>query len=215
MIFEAENHTYRLPDSPIEFISVTQYISKFKKPFEKYPIASAVAKKQGTTQEKILKKWDMLGDISKNYGNVVHEAVEYWLKYGEEIKTPFAQQVVEHWIEFDDEPHHSEVVVYDEILGICGTIDLIKPVGKKKVILRDIKTNPHKLEEKGRGYFLPPIDDLRDSKLNEYRLQLSIYKYIVEKKGIEVVGLEILPYDRGFSKIEVEPLDVNKLLHHE
>ena len=79
---------------------------------------------------------------------------------------------------------YSEVIVYSEELKIAGTVDLLvfDKISKKYKILdwktsKAIKTDSYKMKTGNR----PETADLLDCKFNHYALQLSLYRYLLEK----------------------------------
>jgi len=95
---------------------------------------------------------------------------------------------------------HPEVKVFDEELGVAGTIDLLieKPDGT--YMIYDFKT-----KEDGKFDSFYTIDKyenfqgiasgLARTKANEYALQLSTYKLILERKGFKVTDMAIIPFE--------------------
>ena len=78
----------------------------------------------------------------------------------------------------------SEVILYSEELKIAGTVDLLlfDKTSKKYNILgwktsKVIKTDSYKMKTGNR----PEPADLLDCKFNHYALQLSLYRYLLEK----------------------------------
>ena len=55
VVFYEDTHSYYLGDKKLT--SVTQYISKFKAPFDKDRISLAYSKKHNLTQEEVLNAW--------------------------------------------------------------------------------------------------------------------------------------------------------------
>ena len=76
------------------------------------------------------------------------------------------------------------MIVYSKEWKIAGTIDLLifDKVSNKYSILdwktsKQIKTDSYKLKTGNK----PETNDLLDSKFNHYALQLSLYRYLLEK----------------------------------
>ena len=81
-------------------------------------------------------------------------------------------------------PVANEFVVYDQPNGICGTIDMIGYNMKtNSYAIIDWKTSKsfdtHSFT--GDEYLKAPFDDLEVCNTTEYSLQLSLYKYMLEK----------------------------------
>jgi len=191
------------------YTSVTQYINKFKKPFDKDYLSVMCAARDDREVEDVLKEWEMKADISKNFGNAIHESIELFIKYKQKPKHLFLKQVVDEFEELTKGLDlHAEKVIHDDELELAGTIDLIVKVGEKKVKLIDYKTNGE-FTLKGKEKLLPPYDYLRANHLDTYSLQLNIYKHLLERKGYEVVGMELWHYDNKFNIIKAKELNIN------
>jgi ATP-dependent exoDNAse (exonuclease V) beta subunit len=84
-----------------------------------------------------------------------------------------------------------EYIVYDTDLQLAGQIDLLVEHPKTKVVdLIDYKTNA---EIKKTGYnnatMKPPLSALPDCSYYKYMLQLSMYAYMLEKRGYTIGDL--------------------------
>lgn len=211
MNFSNSQHEYRKNGDV--YTSVNAFLSRFEVPFAKGLIAEKSAAKQGREAEDLIAQWDLNAEISRNYGTAVHQAIEYWIRFGEITKIPQLKEVVERFAnKYDREKLRAEVIVENDEYKIAGTIDQIEVIGKKRVNIIDVKTNAE-LEEKPRGYFLSPIDDIPHTKINKYRLQLSMYKYLLEQKGFIVEGIKLMHWNgKDFVSHALEPIDIIKLL---
>jgi hypothetical protein len=110
-----------------------------------------------------------------------------------------------------------EYLVYfsckDQILNIAGQVDLLIKDGNDIYIL-DYKTNAKGLEEK--AYFnkktkqtkkmFYPVNNLEDTKMNHYNLQLSIYAFMLRKINPEfnIKLLKLIHIDREGKETEYE-----------
>jgi len=214
MILDEELHEYR-KDNDI-YLSVTQLIEKLKKPFPKSLIAEKIAIRDGIEPEEVTGEWDLNSSISANYGTSIHQGIEMWIKYGKISKLPHVKLAVEKFAEHNDrEKLKTEVIVFNDDLKLAGTIDLIEVIEKGRANLKDIKTN-YELDKKGNGNFLEPIEDIPCTKINNYRIQLSIYKRLLELKGKSIDKLIIEHWNgESFNPIELEPIEdksIDKIL---
>jgi hypothetical protein len=213
MTFEEIEHRYE--KNGIEYTSVGNFLDKFRPPFEKELIAGMVAKKTGKEPNEVISMWDLNSQISTNYGTSLHKGIEYWIKFGEISKLPHIKETTEKFAEkFKDKKLKSEIVAFDDEHRIAGTIDVLEMLGNKKVNIIDIKTN-YEINKKKQGYFLSPIADIPNTKVNGYRLQLSLYKYLVEKHGFIVEEIQLEHWDgKEYNTIKLEPINVENLLLH-
>ncbi|MBO7696376.1 MAG: PD-(D/E)XK nuclease family protein [Methanobrevibacter sp.] len=91
-------------------------------------------------------------------------------------------------------PIAQEFIVYDQPNGICGTIDAIMYNTKKEVFsIIDWKTS--KKFDTGNqwsNYMKEPFGHIIDCNTSHYSLQLSLYKYILEKYTSIKIGELVL-----------------------
>ena len=112
--------------------------------------------------------------------------IKFWGK-GNDVKERF-DKLVELFDKFYTEsygkliPVRAEVVVGDKDIGICGMVDQLFFNEKSgKLEIWDWKTNK-KIDKKNKWQqFKEPIDHLDVCEFNTYSLQLSLYKYIIER----------------------------------
>ena len=111
----------------------------------------------------------------------------------------------------------AEVRVSDEELGVAGTIDLLAVAPDGTIEIFDFKTKEvtsvggdeystfdnFNTIDTAQPNFLLFMSDISNTKRNQYALQLSAYKLILERYGLEVSKLHIVPligeivYDMG------------------
>lgn len=212
MEFFSDSHEYRRNGKVYQ--SVSQFLEKFKKPFPKGMLAERVAQKNGREAQDMINQWDLNAQISCDYGNSIHKGIEYWIRYGEMSKLAHIKIATEKFAKKHDRTKlKPEIIVFNDELMLAGTLDQLELLGGKKVKILDIKTNAE-LTDDGNGYFLPPLDKLPHSKINGYRLQLSMYKYLLELKGFKVEGMELEHWDgKDFKTIVLEPINVEVLFN--
>ena len=185
---DRDNHIYKLKSNPnIEFISVTTFISQFFEKFEAEKIAQRLVtyspKYMDMTVSSILKMW---GD-SAIHGTKVHEEIENCLLNKIEATELKAMQGLSWLNKFklqSDFLLYPEVMIYSEELKLSGTIDLLLfNKDTQEYIIMDWKTSKSistKAFNKKTG-ILPQSMNIEDSKFNQYALQLSMYRYLIEK----------------------------------
>lgn len=177
---------------------------------EKYPFpefdptypAKALAKRTGVKAEDIRDMWEWNGDVASRYGVLIHEALEHYWLYNEQMAeldvarkrecnasnwmpTDLGEIVEKFLARFGD---HEKVtpevrVKYKQYTGI---IDLLEERGDEFYI-HDYKVTK---ELKEMGY--PCLDD----KKLKYTLQQNCYRYIIEKvTGRKVVAMLLHQWD--------------------
>jgi ATP-dependent exoDNAse (exonuclease V) beta subunit len=169
---EEEAHKYILTGhEDIEFTSVTTCISEFFDKFDKeavaYKLVTTIPKYKGRSAEDRIKEWDIK------------------LKKDPEIDRAIAGvNWLNKYLQKSDYDIFSEVIVYCKELKIAGTVDLLvfDNESQKYSILdwktsKAIKTDSYKMKTGNK----PETNDLLDCKFNHYTLQLSLYRYLLEK----------------------------------
>jgi len=217
---DEDSHTYTVKDSNTQFDSVTEFIGRFFQPFNEIEIAKKLIKLdkyRGQTENDILNDWE----ARRKRGTLVHKEIEEFILQRDQIDLnehkeyinkldPKTQQAIMFLTKcniYKNNLIFPEVKVYAEKLQLAGTIDLMiynKP--KNKISLVDWKTN---LEIKKKGYkngISPPTEHIEDCSFNKYELQLSMYRYILEKfYNVEIDGLYILHLkNQGFKYLKCE-----------
>jgi len=181
--FDPESHTYFNGDQ--ELLSVTRYISKFKKEFQKEEIAQKYAIKNGFKVEDVLLSWDKESNRSKIHGTACHNMMENYINT-KEIKqegiSTKEKSVAKFINDFFEKkrliPIEAECIVYNDFLA--SQIDCIayNPKNNEYYIL-DWKTNKKiELSSPFMSYMKYPYNDLPDLNYYHYSLQLSIYKQL-------------------------------------
>ena len=185
---EESTHTYILTDhEDIAFTSVTTCISEFFDKFDKeavaYKLVTTIPKYKGRSVEDLIEEWEE----SANYGTAVHKEIEDYIKLK---KTPDIDRAIagvnwlNKYLQKSDYEVFAEVIVYCKELKIAGTVDILvfDKVSQKYSILdwktsKEIKTDSYKMKTGNK----PETNDLLDCKFNHYALQLSLYRYLLEK----------------------------------
>ena len=185
---EEATHKYILiGHEDIAFTSVTTCISEFFDKFDKeavaYKLVTTIPKYKGRSAEDLIKEWE----ATANYGTAVHKEIEDYIKLK---KTPKIDRAIAgvNWLtkylKKSDYEVFSEVIVYCKELKISGTVDLVvfDKLSQKYSILdwktsKEIKTGSYQMKTGNK----PETKDLLDCKFNHYALQLSLYRYLLEK----------------------------------
>lgn len=184
-------------------ISVTRLIEEYSNPFDQQVIAEKVAIRDNKSVSEVLEEWEYKNKFACEKGHFAHEFVQnLWsgiiyqenIKSGlEDIKTPLnkiKQQAINFYNNFKDKFTHiqDEQLVGSEEYNICSAVDHLFLDKNGNVWLIDYKTNSilkgYNDDEKNRRYtkkMLIPLQNIKDDSLNHYYLQLSIYKYLIEK----------------------------------
>lgn len=224
--FLPEEHKYvSIEPDGIQWMSVTTFLSHFKKPFDADTISVKSAKNKkskwyGMTPEDIKTAWKSEAKRATDLGTWYHNCRESDICSFERMKRHGLEIPVVKPIEIDGikyspnqkltEGVYPEHLVYLKSAGICGQSDLVEVIDNK-VYITDYKTNK---EIKTQGYtnwegitqkMLPPVSHLDDCNLNHYALQLSMYMYMILKHNPKYT-----PGDMTIHHILFEEVDKDK-----
>ena len=193
IVFKDDDHTYKLNEK--QLTSVTTFIGKFKKPFEKEFWSYKKAEQEGVTQQDILDKWDEIALYATNKGSKLHNFAENYINNKiidnviyEPLDIDAYDTIESHFLKFYEDtkdtliPITSELVVGSEELGLCGMVDQLYFSTKlDALVIFDWKTNK-RLTKKSRfqNKMLGPCAHLDECEMSTYSLQLSTYRYIIE-----------------------------------
>lgn len=200
--FFEEDHHYECNGKRVG-ISVTRLIEEYSNPFDQQGIAEKVALRDNKSVSEVLEEWKYKNKFACEKGSTCHEyAQSIWS--GEEYNellfdgsieyltavNKIQSQAMNFWKDFKDKFIHiqDEQLVGSEEYNICSAVDHLFLDKNDNVWLIDYKTNSilkgYNDDEKNRKYtkkMLIPLQNINDDSLNHYYLQLSIYKYLIEK----------------------------------
>lgn len=205
--FEEEPHIYWWLNSEGQRkeakISMTSLIHSYSQPFDAENIAPYTAKRLNMSTQDVLDMWKFENNLSKVKGTHIHAFNEYiWqgLKYdypkdkvikelGFDALAPIWGKLTKIATEFYNKykdrliPVGLELVIGDEELEICGSIDFLCYSKKlKSLIIIDYKSNKEiKFKSYKHQKMLGCLSHLDDCNYIHYSLQLNGYQYILEK----------------------------------
>lgn len=195
--FFEEDHHYEYKGKQVG-ISVTRFIEEYCNEFDADTVAERIATRDGKPIQEVLNEWKVKNQIACEKGSKGHEyAQSLWSGTNtlEEIKSsseavkillePILRQADNFYNDYKDRLEHlyDEYIIGSDEYNIASAIDHIfinKLTGG--LVLVDYKTNSdiHKSEKYAKSMKVP-LTHLKDFTLNHYYIQLSIYKYLVEK----------------------------------
>lgn len=207
--FFSEDHHYEYKGQKIG-ISVTKFIEGYTEDFDAETVAERVANKENKTIQQVLDEWKYKNDFSCTKGTTCHEyAQSLWNKekyiplffdgssdYIHAVRK-IQVQANKFYQDYQDKLEHlaDEFVVGSIEYDIASAIDHLfinKLTGG--LVLVDYKTNSdiHKNERFAKNMKIP-LNHLKDTTLNHYYIQLSIYRYLVEKySGLKIEEMFIV-----------------------
>lgn len=225
IVFNEDLHRYTVNED--NYISVTQFIHKFKPDTFGGNFIDDYCLRNSLKLDYVKKLWKIRSEVACLKGTELHFYIESFYRYN--IENEYSDLVnieIEYFKNFYKDNLNlrfvkSEYICYDTDYKIAGTIDgLFFDSDTKNYVLMDWKTNKSlKYNSKYNSCFTYPIDNMQDSELNTYSLQLSLYKHLLEKniEGLKIDKLYIIHLNRNntnYKKIELEyyEKEIHKLL---
>ncbi|MBR5117970.1 MAG: hypothetical protein IK100_04920 [Muribaculaceae bacterium] len=235
--FKEDGHIYLL-DGKRELTPVSSVYSKYFKPFAADYWAERKAKTMPITAEQLLEQWKCNGMMASFAGTHLHKQIEDYLNgeeymepmcrftfdgdYIQEAKNIYIDKEIEYFLDFvkevDFTPFRTEWRVFDEELGIAGTIDLICSRKDGTFELYDWKRSraliddygcvckSNKFDEGG----INGLEHIPDCSYWHYALQQNLYKKIVEKcYGLKISAMHLVVLHPGYSSYKV--IDIPKM----
>lgn len=200
--FIEETHRYTRLNT--NYDSVSSVINFFQEDFPEEMMAAACAKRDGVSVAEILKQWKDKRDEACRWGTAVHTALEkqelgeydeseIYPEYRERI--PPIIESYKAWRAEIKGKSKPESILFSDDYQVAGTVDLPIMQGKH-VDVYDFKTN-EKIDfvSKYNKWLKEPFGYLTDCKYTRYAIQLSIYAYMLELKGLKPRKLCILWFD--------------------
>ena len=205
-VFEEEAHTYHYRD--IKYDSVTSYIKRFKTPFDKEYWSKKKAAERGVEVSVVLDEWQGKADVANDLGTRVHKWIEDFCsgkdrELTEEYEPAFVERIGKFMDLYEQRfknlvPLSSELKIFCRKWKLAGTIDqpFLMWDEKRNMVLfliGDWKTNKEfRSDEHPKGRYkklLHPFSHLWENHLNEYSIQVSLYRLMLEEEiGIESHG---------------------------
>lgn len=205
--FSERGHVYKIKDTGQRLISGTTFIKKFFKPFDAVAVSEKIADKRGTTPQALRHEWKQMGAQASKDGDAVHAYIE-WLTTGRGV-TPLsinndrvhnlkkqAKRAVVRLRNAGMIVIDAEMIIFSAGLGLAGQIDCVAKNSKGYYIIIDWKTNKELKTENGWEQGLSPLGHLDNCNMNHYKLQLSLYHYILQSEGY-------FPGAKGFKRVIV------------
>ena len=200
--FVEKNHSYLIDGQPTNSPSVTQLLKRFKRKFEKEKMAARTAKKTNRTVEQVLAEWDLNSLYSTTLGSMLHKYIEnFYCNKRVEFEGTFSglgfdekkrigetlPKLVEQFQNFYNDNQQLLCIKNEVVLGdikdtkVCGMSDLLcYNTDTNQLEILDFKTNKKMEKTSPYGSLFYPFDDMTEGEINEYTIQLNVYKYFIE-----------------------------------
>ena len=203
--FDEISHIYTVDGNTLQ--SITNIVEKCFPKFDAQLHAKTTAAKMGMTEEEVIAMWEQKGKESRELGTAMHQKIESYYQG----KQPYEDDAFRLFKVFADkvklEPYRTEWAVYDTDYNIAGTIDFVDYQNGEytiydwkrsdKIIANGMPVKVSKYQEKG----LYPLEHLENCAYYHYALQLSLYKFILEKNyDIKVSDLRLGIFHPSYDK---------------
>lgn len=190
-VYTDNNHFYL---GSQKLIGTTRIITNFFPTFDAEYWAGIKAPLMGKTPQQLLDEWDRKGKESAEAGTKLHQRIDDYYHH-KEIRTDDKDYALFKLFAnaYKLNPYRSEWAIYDEDSGIVGVVDFLD-YSNGEYILYDWKRSEKVVEggqpitkNKFDEHGLKPIENVPNTDYWHYALQLSFYRYILEKNyGIKV-----------------------------
>lgn len=198
IVFEEESHTYTVRG--VKYTPVSTVISKAKTPFDRETQLTKKAKELKVSEEELGKEWDAKKDYGCYRGKHFHAHTEnHFTGKNLPVDHTVIGNQVRQFNRFLNQEGKSltcveiECMVYDVEHKVAGTFDGLFKDQKGNLFILDWKTNTSLKLANPYQHFKGELDHLDQSDFNAYSIQLSLYKYMIEKKtDLKIKGLKIV-----------------------
>ena len=220
--FYEDGHYYECKGKKVG-ISVTTFIHEFCNEFDAEGMAEKVANRDGKTIQQVLDEWTYKRDFSCEKGTTCHEwsqslwsGAEYKPLLYDESKEYMSAlikirgQAVNFKNDYQEHLEHliDELPIGSEEYDIASCVDHLfynKLTGG--LVLVDYKTNSLMDGYNKKAYkkaMKVPLSHINDDALQHYHIQLSIYKYLIEKyAGLKVDEMFIVYMSENIENYEI------------
>lgn len=241
--FEESTHKYFIDGQPTQSPSVTQFLSRYKRPFNSDEAAKKLGKRIGVDPAEILKDWSQSNLFSRVLGSNVHRYIEHTydntVSFDQPIqdvhkltKTQKADLkkllpvLVKQFHQFQQDHKHLSFVASELAVGdldgsrVCGTLDALMYNKKTKELeILDFKTNKKIELSSPYGTLSEPFTFLPDCEHSTYTLQLNVYKHFIEKyTSLKIGAMHIVWFNvknKTYVPFKIKESKVQNILQQE
>jgi ATP-dependent exoDNAse (exonuclease V) beta subunit len=206
--FRDKDHTYFIAGMTKSPISVTTLIHNYFPSFDADKIIVKMmssdkwpqSKYYGKSKESIKKEWDDNGKEASGDGTIMHKCIEDYINNIPPSHPDLKEfkMFLQYWDDMMSKyptfkPYRTEWLVYDEEVGVAGSIDFTLQDDNENIIIVDWKRSKEiKMENRyEKGY--KPFETFENCNYWHYSLQLNFYRHILETKyGKTVVYMMLI-----------------------
>ena len=212
--FDADTHTYTLGSKTLR--SVTTIVESCFPKFDADYWAIRKAPALGITPEELKHQWEENANRARQLGTDMHERIEqYYLghDYGDDGDS---YSMFRHFANAERlYPYRTEWRIYLEEYGVAGTLDFLERRPDRRFNIYDWKRSKKLIDTNGhiicsnqygkRGYH--PVGHLDDCAYQHYALQVSIYRFILERRyGITISEMKLGVFHPDYPMAYIVPL---------
>lgn len=196
--FDEEAHTYHALGR--ELVSVTTLIDSVFPQFDAVYWSERKAPALGVTPEQLRAQWEAKAERSRTLGTAMHARIEqYYLGWDQGPDGDGYDLFLQFASRYELRPYRTEWRVFDEDLGVAGTLDFLERDAQGRFNIYDWKRSTSLVsdgslvrENRFGQTGLGPAERIPDTSYWHYALQLSTYRYILARKyGIEAQNLRL------------------------
>lgn len=211
--FDYKYHVYTNKRNKQKLISVTTFIKLFA-PFNREEVLRNYCLKNNLDESMVSEMWDIKAKYKSAKGSDIHMYINAHEKGVPYEIVSNSKQEIEYYHNFKRDSGlktvASELIIGDENWGLAGTLDNVSLTKKENHVIIDWKTNDDLMERKKYKKFEFPFDNMYIDKLNEYKLQLNLYKFMLEKNtDVEITKLFIVWLNSRNKNYVIVPVDVD------
>lgn len=208
LVFDKKSHTYYVNDEI--YPSVSTCLSNFSEKFD-LSIAKYTAKKQKTTEQKVLAQWENIREKATHDGSQTHNILEHLsnVLMNESLddisvypKVKGGVNFIFFMLEKGYKIAGTEIKMYSNKYKFAGTCDLLfynPETGN--YVLADYKTNhKDKMYKHYNKKMLKPFGNMLSHSYNKYQLQLSHYQIMLEDAGYKVEQRLVVWVNKEFNE---------------
>ena len=184
--FDSKSHIYTYNGRG--FKSITRIVEECFEQFDTDYWAKRKAPSMLMSIEAVKDLWSRKAEKARSLGTLMHEKIErFYLGLPNESDPTY--KIFEQFTRENElNPYRTEWLIYDEETEIAGTLDFLDYQDGvftiydwKRCNKAIVRGNPVKVDQWGKRA-LKPIQHVYDTKYWHYVLQISFYRYILEKK---------------------------------
>lgn len=203
--FRASDHLYIVNGVCLE--SVTTFVSNCFPKFNTELHAKQKAGALGISVQEVIEKWEQKGKESRDLGTAMHKKIENYYQGIDSANDDTFNLFRTFANNIKLVPYRTEWAVYDWEYKLAGTIDFVDYQNGEytiydwkrsdKIIANGMPIKTNKYGEKG-NY---PLEHIDNSPYYHYALQLSLYKFILERNyGIKINKLRLGIFHPTYNK---------------